>query len=368
LFGLNLWGFTSILTAIVSCLFAFFLWKMASPSQVTKRFTVLLLIENVAVLTSSGGIDLLLGKDVFSETTNNMSLLHNLADVLMLTLYPLFVAYALPIKTLKPLTTVTGRIVIYSVGFIAYASLLLLEFGPIDSNIDPGLPIYILMVIMFLLIIGFSVIGVTTANTKLAKEKALAFVFAFGIRDFAWATVFLAAATGWIKSNEMFFTQLYVIGTLIYIPIMTYGILKVQMLDIEIRLKTTIKNTALAGIFVGLFYVISEGSNELLSNQLGGLIGFAASALLTLFLTPLHRWAERFSSKLVDADIDDADYADSRSLQIYSASVEETMAYGDINKGQMVLLDRLKETLKIPEEVAIKLELDLNFDRLAVQS
>ena len=297
-----------------------------------------------------------------------MSFLHHLGDVLMLTLYPLFVAYALPLKILKPLTTLTGRIAIYAVGSTGYAALLLIHFGIIETDIEPDAPLYLLMVIMFVLIMIVSVIGVRTAKTKLAKEKAIAFVCAFGVRDLAWAAVYFAAFTGFIQKAEMFFTQMYVFGTLIYIPIMAYGILKVQMLDIEIRLKSTIKNTTLAAAFIAFFYLFSEGANTLISDQLGGVVGFVASALLTIFLTPLHSWADRFSSKLADPDIDKADYAESRSLQIYSASVEETLAYGEVSGGQIALLDRLKDSLGISDDEATKLEMNLDFNRLAIQS
>jgi hypothetical protein len=223
------------------------------------------------------------------------------------------------------------------------------------------------MVILFLLSFAFSLAGVNTAKTKLAREKALAFVFAFGIRDIAWGALYLAATTGWIEKAPMLLTQLYVGTSLIYIPIMTYGILKLHMLDIEIRLKTTVRNTVLAGAFVSLFYLISEGANILLSSQLGDVIGFVASALLTLFLAPLHRWADAFSAKLVDTGQDDEDYPASRGQEIYSAAVEETLAYGEITRGHVALLDRLKESLHVSEADAMRLELAQNFDRVSFQ-
>ena len=40
-FELNPWGFTSLLTAVVSVLFVYFLWRIVSPSPLIKRFTVL---------------------------------------------------------------------------------------------------------------------------------------------------------------------------------------------------------------------------------------------------------------------------------------------------------------------------------------
>ncbi len=364
---LNPWGFTSIVAAIVSLLFAYFLWTKAVPTSVTRRFIVLLLIEIVTALTSDSGLFLLFNFNIPDETALVLDIIHHVGDVLMLILYPIFVAYALPIKFLKPLTTPAGRYTLYTIGFISLFLFMLVHFGVIESDIAVDMLLYEVMVIMFVVIFVISLAGVKLAKTKLAKEKALAFVCAFGFRDLAWAAVYLSVVTGWVEKAPRLIDQLYVGPTLIYIPIMTYGILKLQMLDIEIRLKSTIKNSVLAGMFVVLFYLISEGVNTLLSDQLGGLIGFAASALLTLFLTPLHRWADRFSSKLVSADIDNADYPASRSLQMYSAAVEETMAYGEITRGHISLLDRLKESLKVSQEDATRLELNLNFNRAAVQ-
>ena len=363
---LNPWAFTSIAAAIVSLSFAYFLWRTAASTPVTRRFIALLLIEIVTVLTSGGGIPQLVNFNLSKETTLVIELIHHVGDFLMLVLYPVFVAYALPVKFLKPLTTTTGRYTLYTIGFILCVLFMLIHFEVIESDMAVDMWLYQAMVIMFVVIFVISLAGVKLAKTKLAKEKALAFVCAFGFRDLAWAALYLSVVTGWIEKAPIFLGQLYVGPTLIYIPIMVYGILKLQMLDIEIRLKSTIRNSVLAGIFVVLYYLISEGANTLLSDQLGGLIGFAASALLTLFLTPLHRWADRFSSKLVSADIDNADYPAARSLQIYSAAVEETLAYGEISKGHIALLDRLKDSLQVSQDDATRLELDLEFNRAAI--
>jgi len=364
---LNPWGFTSIAAAIVSLLFAYFLWRTAASTPVTRRFIVLLAAEIATALTSNSGIDLLLNYNVSQEWRLVSGVIHSLGDFLMLALYPIFVAYALPVKFLKPLTTTKGRYTIYTIGSILCVLFMLIHFDVIESDMPVDMWLYQAMVIMFVGIFVISLAGVKAAKTKLAKEKAIAFVCAFGFRDLAWAALYLSVVTGWIEKAPILLGQLYVGPTLIYIPIMVYGILKLQMLDIEIRLKSTIRNSVLAGIFVVMYYLISEGANNLLSNQLGGFIGFAASALLTLFLSPLHRWADRFSSKLVSADIDNADYGAVRSHQIYSSAVEETLAFGEITRSHIALLDRLKESLQVSEADATKLELDLNFTRASVQ-
>jgi hypothetical protein len=211
-----------------------------------------------------------------------------------------------------------------------------------------------------------SLAGLKVAKTKLAREKAVAFVCAFGFRDLAWASVYLLAATGWYQYVPVLTDQLYVGSTLLYIPIMVYGILKLQMLDIEIRLKSTIRNSILAGMFAVMFFVVFEGANALVSERFSGMIGFAVSGLLTWLLTPLHRWAEKVSSKLVVGDVESADYAFSRSFQVYSAAVEETLAFGDVTKGHVALLDRLRDSLQLSADDAARLEKELQFDRAVV--
>ncbi|MGA9573208.1 MAG: hypothetical protein WBS20_04585 [Lysobacterales bacterium] len=51
----------------------------------------------------------------------------------------------------------------------------------------------------------------------------------------ARSSVYFAAATGWIEGGATVFDQIHVGSTLLYISIVAYGILKVQLLDIEIR-------------------------------------------------------------------------------------------------------------------------------------
>jgi hypothetical protein len=364
---LNLWGLTSITAAIVSMLFAYFLWKTAAPTPITRRFIFLLLVEITTALTSGSGIDLLFNHNVSDEWRLVSGIIHNLGDFLMLVLYPIFVAYALPVKFLKPLTTPKGRYSLYAIGFVSCVSFMLIQFEVIESDLPVDMWLYLSMVIMFVLMFVISLTGVKAAETKLAKEKALAFVCAFGFRDLAWASLYLSVVTGWIEKAPMLLGQLYVGPTLIYIPIMVYGILKLQMLDIEIRLRSTIRNSVLAGMFVVMYYLISEGADMLLTGQLSGLIGFAASALLTLFLTPLHRWAERFSSSLVSADLDSPDYPTERGLQIYSAAVEEALAFGEITRSHISLLDRLKDSLQLSQQDATRLELELGFRRASIQ-
>ena len=365
---INLWGLISVLTALEAFLFAFFLWKTAVPTPVTRRFSFLLLVEVVTLLTSGSGIPLLFDYQLSAQTNTMMDVLHHLGDILMLVLYPIFVAHALPLPLLKRVTGVPGRIALWSVGLLLLVWVALDHTKIFVSSFDPDMVLYLVMCIMFLLIFIVSLFGLKTASSRLAREKMRAFVLAFGIRDIAWASVYLAAATGWINSEgrEAVINLLYAGSTALYIPIVAYGILKVQLLDIEIRLQSTVRNTVLASAFIAVFYLISESANNFISNQLGDILGFVVCAVLAIFLAPLHRWADRFARKLVRVDNEIPGYADDRRMQIYNSAVEEALAYGQVNRGQLALLDRLKDSLNISAGDARRIELELQFDRDAV--
>ena len=68
----------------------------------------------------------------------------------------------------------------------------------------------------------------------------------------------------------------------------------------------------------------------------------------------------------MSGDTDSTDHAANRGVQIFSAAVEEALAYGEINRGQIALLDRLKQNLQVSETDASRVEMDLLFDRTAI--
>jgi len=368
LFDINPWGLMSVLTALEAVLFAFFLWKTAVPTPVTRRFSFLLLAEVVTLLTSDSGIPLLFNYQLSGQTQTIMDVVHHLGDVLMLVLYPIFVAHALPLPLLKRVTSVPGRIALWVIGLLLLVWVALDHTKVFVTSFNPDMLLYLIMCIMFVLIFIVSLFGLKSASTKLAREKMWAFLLAFGIRDIAWASVYLAAASGWINSEgrEAVINLLYAGSTALYIPIVAYGILKVQLLDIEIRLQSTVRNMVLASGFIAVYYLISEGANNYISNQLGDIIGFLVCAVLAIFLAPLHRWADRFAERLVNEDTRSPDYETNRGLQIYTAAVEEAMAYGEVNRGQLALLDRLRESLNLSPDDARRMETGLHFDRSAV--
>ena len=75
-------------------------------------------------------------------------------------------------------------------------------------------------------------------------------------------------------------------------------------------------------------------------------------------VSPLHRLTEWLSGQVVRVD-EGSEYRAYRKLQMYAAAVEDSLAYGEIGPAQRTLLDRLRQSLEMSPEDALRIESDL---------
>jgi hypothetical protein len=151
---------------------------------------------------------------------------------------------------------------------------------------------------------------------------------------------------------------IYALGTLLAVPLIAYGILRTQLFDIDLRIQWTIKQSTLAAIFVALVYLISEGADRFLSEELGNWAGLLASALVVFFLAPLQRFAERVASAAMPNTHNTPEYAAFRKMQVYDTSVSDALI-GGVSEKERVLLNTLRDTLGISPADAMSLEKEL---------
>jgi len=62
---------------------------------------------------------------------------------------------------------------------------------------------------------------------------------------------------------------LYALAVIIYVPLVAYGVMRVQLFDVDLRIKRTLKRSTVAAAFVATFFVVSEFAGIYLSGQLG---------------------------------------------------------------------------------------------------
>ncbi len=352
------------LIAITACWgLAVVLLRVSMSGSVARKLALLLVIEGVA-LGSSDAILLLLRSpaDLISQYPwfiDVLRTIHTLCDVAMLALYPPFLAVALQTKITRPFAGKRARI-----GLVLVALVLFLIAMLTPTYIGLSV-LYSSLIVLFLLALLASIHAWYIA-TGIEHTRARIFVLAFGFRDICWG--FLYSATlweGWMgvaappEGQIAFRFLVYVLGTLVAVPLIAYGILRTQLFDIDLRIRWTIKQSTLAAAFVAIMFIISEAAARLLEAELGAVAGLIAAALVVFFLAPLQAFAERVASAAMPNTQNTPEYVTFRKMQVYEAAVAEAQLEDGISHKERALLVRLRDSLGISETDAVAIENEL---------
>jgi len=361
------------LVAIAACWgLAAVLYRVGTTGSVARRLAVLLVVEGF-VLASAEFPELASGLgdsfwDGFFESHPTMllflDLVHHLGDAVMIALYPPFLALALNTNLTRPFADTRVRIGL-AIGSVLLA--LAVVFTP--SRIGTTL-LYSMVTLLFVYALVASIHAWRTAKRGIARERAGIFALAFGVRDLGWTLSYaISAWVIWAQPELTAFTVMtdiswlgkfvYALGTLLAVPLITYGILRTQLFDIDLRIRWTIKQSTVAAVFVAVFYLVSEGADRLLESELGNVIGLIASALVMFFLVPVQRFAERVAGAAMPNTENTPEYAMFRKLQVYEAALAEALPDGNISERERDLLDRLRDSLGISTADADAIEHEL---------
>jgi hypothetical protein len=353
------------LAAVALCWFlGVVLFRTGPAGSVARRLSLLLTVEGVT-LVSSGVLDFFLPPEARAGSGYALWMqisgrVHLLGDGSMLALYPLLLTAVLDTPLVRPFAHRNGRraIVGTAAGLVLLAYLTPITLGVVT--------LYVGMASLFVFAMAASLHAWHRAPTGVERARAGAFAVAFGIRDLCWGFSYvfgikqvLAGAasdpSGW---PDAFFV-VYTLGTFLAVPGIAYGILRTQLFDIDLRLRWTLKQSTLAGVFVALLYVVTEGAQQLLSSELGTVFGLLAAAALVFFLAPLQRFAERVAGAAMPNTRDTPEYVAFRKLQVYEAALQDANRDGGITRKERALLERLRDSLGISPGDAARLERDL---------
>jgi len=352
------------LVAVAMCWsLAVVLYRVGTTGSVARKLALLLLVEGITLL-STGYIDSMLAPelietDFYPSWVLFEGIVHTVGDGLMLVLYPPFLAAALGIELTRPFESKSA---LAGLTAIATISILMVYFVPLPYG---PVPLYLLLCALF----GYALVAsiqAWRASIGAARSRARSFALAFGIRDVCWFIVYGAAI--WLITQDAYSIVdmnttspvyvIYALGTLLAVPLIAYGILRSQLFDIDLRIQWTIKQSTLAAIFVALVYLISEGADRFLSEELGNWAGLLASALVVFFLAPLQRFSERVASAAMPNTQNTPEYAAFRKMQVYESSVSDALI-GGVSEKERVLLNTLRDTLGISPADAMSLEKEL---------
>ncbi len=354
------------LVAVAMCwALAVVLFRVGTPGSVARKLALVLVVEGVT-LGSSGSIAFLFASPEetmrqFPALESAFWIVHTLGDSAMLALYPPFLAAALHTKLTRPFGGKRMRI------GIGVASVVLF-FAVLWSPLEVGAT---LLYLMLSLLFGFTLVASVHAwlvtPPGIARDRARTFALAFGLRDVCWGFVYGSAI--WRIAIGVYGTEhdpdiiyiIYMLGTLLYIPIIAYGILRTQLFDIDLRIRWTLKQSTLAAAIVAIMFILSEGAERLLSAELGNVGSLMVAALVVFALTPLQRFAERVATVAMPNTQNTPEYKASRKLQVYEAALSEALQEGGISQKERALLVHLRDSLGISasDTEAIEAELQM---------
>lgn len=206
------------------------------------------------------------------------------------------------------------------------------------------------------------------AATPAARRQAAAYALAFGIRD----TFFLAVAVGGVLGLS-FATPLGGFLALVGLPVgeitlavlLAYGILSTQLFGIDLRLKWTIRRGSVAAAFVGVFFIASEGAQQVFSQRWGPAVGLVAAGGLVFALAPLQRAADKLANVAMPDVHDTPEYRATRSREIYRNAVASALQDGIVTDAERDVLASLASDLGLTPKDALDIEREATRGRVA---
>ncbi len=193
-----------------------------------------------------------------------------------------------------------------------------------------------------------------------ARERAKWFAIAFGIRD-AYVGISLVLYPV-VRDIGLWADFIYNPGTaiiyVIYVVLMAYGVLNTQLFDLDLRLKFALKQSTVGAVFAGAFFTGSELLERIVPVE-GTFLGLGVAGTIVLVLRPVQRFAEVLAGSVMRGVKDTPDYVETRKYDVYSATLEGVLEDGAITARERKILNRLREQLEIPTDVADRLEREM---------
>ncbi|MGQ0537238.1 MAG: hypothetical protein ACT4PT_14340 [Methanobacteriota archaeon] len=264
-----------------------------------------------------------------------------------------------------------SRAVLGAVGLASFAgaALRLADYGFFvergSGGYEPRLPLVLWMaallgVFLYGLACAFSARSRTASGT-LARRRATAYLLAFGVRDVS----FLAAI---VPLNLLLLFDLPLdrpapvaaevaplVGTILFVPLVAYGILRAQLFDIDVKIRWTVRQGTLAAAFLAVFFVVEQLVAASLSDRIGTVLGILAAGALVFALAPLQRAAARVAELAVPQGAPETLRPEERT-GLYRELAAQAWQDGVVDRSERLLLERARARLGVPAEEAFRIE------------
>jgi len=369
----NAWGLFSVIPLVACVAMGVFVVVTRPDRAQNRRLGAFLIAQAIVTFASPAGA-------AFAGADTTARVFFVLHFVSLVATMPLSLSFLATIDTpaTKPLGTRTGRWLTWAVAaaivalFVARPTLFILGFrepwwGGRMFIVGPfGTATYVLsgLTSVYSLIVAISAYRRAVPGS-ITKERAKRYAIAFGVNDvFVMLVttivpgVYSASHGGDIRAIEFIFVWAMPVSEVTFVVLMTYGILRTQLFDIDLRLLAGLRRGALAAIVLFAFVTASEIAQSLVSEEFGYVIGAVAAAALLFVHKPVEHLAARFSAAVLPGVEPSPAYVAFRKLEVYADAVEAAYEDGEISPPDRVILKRLAAKLGVAAHDAAHIEED----------
>ncbi|HVM45215.1 MAG TPA: hypothetical protein VM582_04710 [Candidatus Thermoplasmatota archaeon] len=195
---------------------------------------------------------------------------------------------------------------------------------------------------------GLALALVTVAAVALVGLRALVAWRRAGARE-ERALALIIGASFAISVIQLFDPGLHVLIDSVAVLLLFYAVARYRIVDVDLKLRWTLRQSTVAGIFLAVFFVASESAAVFLGDTIGSTYaGIAVTALLVFALAPVQRLAERVSARAVPVRGGTDTYLAFRRLEIYRAALAGALTDG-VDVQEAHALRALRSELGISE-------------------
>ena len=137
------------------------------------------------------------------------------------------------------------------------------------------------------------------------------------------------------------------------VVLVAYAILRLQYLDLDVKVRWGISKGTVAGIVVAVVFIVSEGAQSLFGEEERWL-GLALGGLVVFAIAPIQRAADRLAEKAVPLGSVPAGEPTARAL--YRKQAALVWADGKITAKEIRLLKQLRDELRLPAQEAERID------------
>ena len=206
------------------------------------------------------------------------------------------------------------------------------------------------------------------ATTGARRRKATTYLVAFGIHDAAFILGLALHLVGRLRYglDAGGADRLHPLVTLAdgiiglamlgVVLVLAWGLFRSQILDFDFRIHLGISRGAIAAVFIGMFFVVSELTAELLSERVGPILGILATGLLVFALAPLQRFGDRIGQAVVPDPRPVKDFTPQEHEQMLRDQYELALEDGVLTVNELRMLDSIRDRLGIAPAVAARIQ------------